>query len=97
MNIYKIWQTDVTGYDVYDSAVVVAEDAAAAVRISPDGRSFWCDELNSFCWLDFDGTKHKEGTNWNWTLDIRKVSWQLIGEAKPGTRPGVVCASFNAG
>lgn len=35
MRLFKLTQTDNTGYDTYSSAIVVAEDAAAAVRIHP--------------------------------------------------------------
>jgi hypothetical protein len=46
MNIYRIWQDYVTGYDTFDSAVVVAESEEEARQINPVGypdSSGWCD------------------------------------------------------
>lgn len=34
MKIYRVWQEDVTGYDTYDSCVVIAEGINRAKRIS---------------------------------------------------------------
>lgn len=38
MNIYKIEQTQVSGWDTYDSAVVQAESVEAARNTHPSGR-----------------------------------------------------------
>lgn len=37
MKIWKIWHTVTTGYDVYDSAVVLAETEGDARKTHPDG------------------------------------------------------------
>ena len=34
MKIYKVWQTDVRGYDTFDSAVIIADEINRAKRIS---------------------------------------------------------------
>ena len=39
MNIYKLTQSTCIGHDTYDSAVVVAESEADAVRINPSNGS----------------------------------------------------------
>lgn len=47
MNIYVITQTEIRGYDTYDSAVVVAKSARDARRINPDGK--WNDRFSAWC------------------------------------------------
>ena len=45
MKLYLISQTENTGYDTYDSAVVAAENAKIAREINPDrsdGSYAWC-------------------------------------------------------
>lgn len=37
MKLWLIEQNQTTGYDTYDSAVVVAEDEEAARNVNPDG------------------------------------------------------------
>lgn len=80
MNLYLISQTDNTGYDTYDSAVVCAGCALEARFIHPSG---WADGA----WWE------KEDGSW---VKPDRVSVLLIGEAHD-VKPGVVCASFNAG
>ena len=45
MKLYLISQRKNTGYDTYDSAVVAAQDEAAAKHINPHGD--WADKHNS--------------------------------------------------
>lgn len=49
MNLYRISQSENMGYDTYDSAVVVAEDAADARSIHPNGRDDWDPNDDSWC------------------------------------------------
>lgn len=48
MKLWKISQTEVDGYDVYDSAIVAAETESDAKKINPGGHweayagNFWC-------------------------------------------------------
>ena len=81
MKLFLISQTQNDGYDTYDSAVVVAENEAAAKLIHPrgDGRSIENDESYP-----------------TWATSSDKVNATYIGEAAEGIH-GVVCASFNAG
>ncbi len=48
MNLYLISQSENTGYDTYDSAVVAAPTSHAARRMQPDGRlwppELWCQD-----------------------------------------------------
>jgi hypothetical protein len=53
MNIYYLYQNDVTGYDTYDSCVVVAENENEAKEIHPawyatfgEDRRTWTDDIN---------------------------------------------------
>lgn len=36
-------------------------------------------------------------SNYSWVKSPDQVKVELIGKAKAGTKPGVICASFNAG
>jgi len=74
-------------YDTYDSAVVAAETEELARMTHPNG---WDSESYDGPWSGVD-----EGfTSW---CDAVKVVVEYIGEAKEGTKAGVICASFNAG
>ena len=84
MNLYKISQTSNCNYDTYDSAIVCAENEAAARVIHPSGD----DE-------DIPSTWPGKYTSWCQTID--EVTVKLIGTAAPGVPQGVVLASFNAG
>lgn len=81
MKLYLISQTDVTGWDTYNSAVVSAVDENDAKKICPGGK---------------DDIPHAEAHAWDsWTNDLNKVTAEYLGETdKPR---GVICASFNAG
>ena len=85
MNIYKVSQTSNNDYDTFDSMIVIAESEEDARWMHPDKGSwddFFCDPLD---WLI---------DNWCWP---EECTVELIGEALPGMKPGVVLASFNAG
>lgn len=81
MNLYLLSQTALTGYDVFDSAVVTAENDDAARLMHPDERENW------------DG---KAGNYPAWP-DAECISVVYLGIAHPSLKSGVICASFNAG
>jgi hypothetical protein len=85
MNLYKISQDDVGGWDTFDSAVVAAETVEAAKRIHPAS------------YVDKPVGEKREYYSLSWTNDPEKVSCKFIGVAVTGTQQGVICASFNAG
>jgi hypothetical protein len=82
LNLYFIQTRCDSGYETYDSAVVVAESAKQARKIHPDGGS-----------LDIT----KDGARHSWVGNPDLVIATFIGKAKRGTKVGVICASFNAG
>ena len=92
MNLYRISQTENLGWDTYDSAIVAAADEEQARCSSPDG-SVWVNEMQ--WWGDLDGIE--SNCKWTWCASIKHVKVELIGQAKDGTEPGVILASFNAG
>ena len=47
MNLYKISQTENTGYDTYDSAIVAAPDEKSARETNPNGRIFAAADLGN--------------------------------------------------
>lgn len=78
LNIYLLHGT-ATGYDTYDSCVVIAESPVKARTIHPRGDDGWPYEGGS------------------WANDPKDVKCERVGRAKLGSKPGVVCSSFNAG
>lgn len=85
MNIYKVSQAVNNYYDSFDSMVVVADSEEDARWMRPDGTSWDDKSCQNDYWAIID---------WTWPEDC---TVELIGEALPGMRPGVVLASFNAG
>jgi len=85
MNLYKISQTEQTGYDTFDSAVVIARDEDDARNISPSmteewDRSTWCSSPKKV------------------TVELLgKASPELIANWEDKLQDPVICASFNAG
>lgn len=81
-------------YDVYTDFVVVAENENDA-RCTHPKDYVWIDE----CWMQSqDG-----GISWHQVFDTTwydtpyTVNCHQVGTALPGTGPGIVCRSFNAG
>ena len=82
MKLWLISQTANDDYDTYDGAVVAAETEDAARHTHPSDGPGWSGE---------------PGESPTWAYGPSQVTVTLIGEAVPGTEPGVICASFNAG
>lgn len=84
----KLWliTADTRGYDVYDSAVVVAETKKIAQTIHPDNHN------------ERDGyLPRNKDFYYSWVDKPEEVTADYIGTAKRGTKRGVICASFIAG
>ena len=81
LHLYLLRQTARRGYDTYDSCVVVARSEAAAKCIHPDS---YTDPFPAW-----------KGTH-TWA-DPEYVEATYLGVADGSVKPGVVCASFNAG
>jgi hypothetical protein len=101
MKLFLISQSENTGYDTYDSVVVVATNIEEARRIHPDS---WSDVV-----FDPDRDKWMQpqwGTNelkvyqgYSWASHPSHVRVEYLGEAAESvglTKP-IICASFNAG
>lgn len=88
MFLYLLTQTENTGYDTYDSCVVVASSASEARRINPRG-------------LKWDEAGRNEAWGGSflayWASHPDKVCVDYLGWADESIDPGVVLASFNAG
>jgi hypothetical protein len=86
MKLYLISQSVNNDYDTYDAAVVAALDEESARNIHPhgDGVVNWTQAAR----------EHYSGT---WARTPEQVKVEYIGDAKPGTQAGVICASYNAG
>ena len=105
MNIYLLSQSEVDGYDTYDSCVVAAENEEDARQIHPsefvthvkDGKF-----MGTYSDTALNGKAGKEyendnGYEWVSYRDINLIEVKLIGVADEGIKRGVICASFNAG
>lgn len=84
MKLYLLTQSTSTGYDTFDSAVVRAPDEDTARQIHP--RTGEIVKLSEW----------KNRLNYTWAKSPRDVDVELIGTCRGG-KPGVICASFNAG
>lgn len=99
MKIFLLTQSEDTGYDSYDSAVVIAEDEEQAKHSCVCGFHKYHD--GKF-WFEYaDGRQEKEGEEdqpvcSGWALP-KHITVKYIGEAKEGSEQGVVCSSYNAG
>ena len=104
MNLYLI-TSDLTNYDTYESAVVVAPDAGTARRIHPsDGGVLGAPDFRSPAfnawgerWDVFkkEVEKYPNGPDGTWP-DPDYVEVKFIGKAVDD-EPKVICASFCAG
>ena len=86
MNIYLISQTINRGWDIYDSAVVVAESADDAKKIHPAGIEGG----------DIETPIAAQNGSWYDWCAQKDVKVKEIGVIFEGMERGVVCASFNA-
>ena len=83
MWLYKLTQTEVTGWDTWDACIVAASSEEEAKGIHP--RSEWDSEN---CWEDY---------GYGWASSPENVTATLIGETHSFLTPCVVLSSFNAG
>lgn len=91
--IYLVSRTNVGGYDTINSFVVIAHTPSEAKATHPNSvnknlhgyRNYKVPLLTSEVFI-FD----------TW-VGQDKVTVELLGKASPRSKPGVVCASFNAG
>ena len=93
LKLWKLSQDVSSGYETYDSAVVVSCGHSAASMIHPVGdKVHW----NGTDWLWADDNSEFGMDCWANPVDVKVV---LVGEANPGLfdEGDVVCASFNAG
>lgn len=94
LKIYRISQSENNGYDTYSSAVVIAEDENEAQHSCVCG---WHKFHDGKLWFQYaNGTENEEECCSGWT-NYKNVEVELIGDAKEGSKGGVVCASFHAG
>ena len=99
MNLYLLTQSENTGYDTYDSAVVSAVSEEDAREVDPSSLYVWHDGPEAGWYFQYsDGRERLESDGrYDWGLP-GNVTAKLIGTAADGTEAGeVICASFNAG
>lgn len=88
LKLYKISQTVNTGYDTFDSAVVVAESETDASLVHPDG---FCAKWDGEAW------KSERTTGMRTWCAPKDVRVEFVGMPDERFKAGdVVCESFNA-
>jgi hypothetical protein len=92
MKLWLISQSKEKGYDTYDSAIVAAETEEEARKTPPSEYYIWVDGI-----LRRPKNPEQEISYPCWATKIEDVTVAFLGEAAPDTKPGVICASFNAG
>ena len=97
MKLYLVSQIENNSYDTYDSFVVVAASQEEARNTHPGDQLAWAPDERitkqaqvnaSVLWCDTYST---------WASSPDKVEVKYIGDATPDMKPGIICASFNAG
>lgn len=96
LKIYKVWRDEYV-YDDYDSIVVIAKDEEEAKRTHPEKGIYYDDEKMQFYEIHNDTSLFHYNDVWRWTKDLSELKIEYIGEAKEGSKKGIVLASFNAG
>jgi len=82
MEIFKLAQTAVKGWDTYSDCVVIAENAEQARRMHPRGG-----------WI---GQEYNDGSDW--PIEADDITAEHLGTADALYElPQVMCASFHAG
>ena len=97
MKIYLLSQDVVSGYDTYDSAIVIAENEDEARKIHPNNL---VTHVTNDQWMGtYSGGEEYKNELYEWVeySDIDKISVKYIGEASKEQQKGLVLASFNAG
>lgn len=94
MNLYLISQSQVDGYDVFDSAVVAAENEQDAREMHPKDYKKWDSSAQKWYIERHDGSKAYESYFSDWS-HVDDVKVEYLGETQH--ERGVICASFNAG
>ena len=102
MNLYLLTQTENTGYDTYDSCVVIANTEEEAKLIHP-GSLIYYPVANQWFWRDSGYKEYlNEGyySNDSWCKYPEQVTVTYLGEFKGNLEDypsKIVCVSFNAG
>jgi len=95
--IYKISQDVNNGYDTYSDALVIAENEEEAKKIHPNGEYNYPEHTNPNPYLEDKSKYEKADEDYGtWARQIF-VKVEYVGEAKKGSKKGVVVASFHAG
>lgn len=91
LKIFKVWQNKNTGYDKYNSFVVVAENAEQARKFAPDGYHV---DSKGVPWYEQDYLV----VFGNWAIKLDDVLVKEIGIVTDDSLKAgdVIVASFNA-
>lgn len=101
MNIYRISLNENTGYNTYDSAIVVANSEDEARKIHPRSfNRFEPDKEIEFI-LSKDGFLISNDIWWgydgDWCGAPKEVNVQLVGTTDIYDKIRILCTSYNAG
>ena len=85
MKLFKVRQSEVSGYEAFSSMVVCAANSIAAAYIHPRDEAF----------PDQDNWDTKSIRVWCTKPEFAIVEY--LGEARIGLEKGIICSSFNVG
>ena len=94
MKLYLISQTVNDDYDTYSDAVVAATSPKDARLTHPESNHTWLNDAAGWVITRNDGTTFSGFDTWASPSDVKV---EYLGDAKPCTKAGVICASFHAG
>lgn len=105
MNLYLISQTERSGYDTFDSAVVCAPSESEAVLIHPRSweNLLWSEYFKawmspyylSYCYVYPE--RFWDSESYEWASHPSHVQVKFLGVASEEIPFGIVCSSYNAG
>ena len=93
MKLYKVWIEN-PDYEEYDSMIVAAESEEEAKNIHPD--ETWVPPGPPYVEVPIKVEDWPKLWTKAWAEHPSLVLSEYLGEAKPGTKRGIICSSFNA-
>jgi len=96
MKLYLISQRKNNNYDTYSAAVVAAKTEDEARLTHPESGHKWLNDAAVWVKTREDGATFSGCIRDTWASPTY-VKVEYLGDAKPCTTAGVICASFNAG
>ena len=96
LNIYLVRRTDTISDDQYSEFVVIAPDADTARKTHPSENPIFYPDSNGVIGKDYGECYYDASYGWVKLKNIASLIVTRVGTAAPGSKPGVICSSFNS-